>query len=68
MPDKLRRRNKFRQVADQIEYLKAHSILKAKRDRMLEHGEAIPEDMYIVGELMRRNRPAMGLAPVEAKP
>ena len=67
-PTNFGRRNKFRQVADQIEYLKAHSLLKAKRDRMLEQGEAIPEDMYIVGELMRRNRPAMGLPPPEAKP
>ncbi len=67
-PTNFGRRNKFRQVSDQIEYLKAHSLLKVKRDRMLEQGENIPEDMYVVGELMRRNRPAMGLPNTEAKP
>ncbi len=67
-PTNFGRRNKFRQVADQIEYLKSHSLLKAKRDRMLEQGEKIPDDAYVVGELMRRNRPAMGIPPAEAKP
>ena len=41
--------------------LKSHSLLKAKRDRMLENREKIPEDMFVVGELTRRNRPAMGV-------
>jgi 2-oxoglutarate ferredoxin oxidoreductase subunit beta len=48
---------------DHVEYLKVHSLLKAKRDRMIEKGETIPEDMYVVGELTRRNRPAMGVKP-----
>jgi 2-oxoglutarate ferredoxin oxidoreductase subunit beta len=48
---------------DHVEYLRSHSLLRAKRDRMLENGEAIPEDMYVVGELMRRNRPALGVKP-----
>jgi 2-oxoglutarate ferredoxin oxidoreductase subunit beta len=30
---------------------------------MIEKGEPIPEDMYVVGELTRRNRPAMGVKP-----
>jgi 2-oxoglutarate ferredoxin oxidoreductase subunit beta len=48
-------------VIDHVEYLKVHSLLKAKRDRMLENHEQIPEDMYVVGELTRRDRPAMGV-------
>jgi hypothetical protein len=30
---------------------------------MLESGEHIPEDMFVVGELTRRKRPAMGVKP-----
>jgi hypothetical protein len=30
---------------------------------MLENGEKIPGDMFVVGELTRRNRPAMGVKP-----
>jgi 2-oxoglutarate ferredoxin oxidoreductase subunit beta len=62
-PTAFGRRNKFRQVMDHVEYLKVHSLLKVKRDRMLENGEHIPEDMFVVGELTRRNRPAMGVKP-----
>jgi 2-oxoglutarate ferredoxin oxidoreductase subunit beta len=36
-------------------------MLKAKHDRLLEQGEHIPTDMFIVGELMRRKRPALGV-------
>jgi 2-oxoglutarate ferredoxin oxidoreductase subunit beta len=60
-PTAFGRRNKFRQVADHVEYMKVHSLLKVKRDRMLENGEHVPEDMFVVGELTRRNRPAMGV-------
>jgi 2-oxoglutarate ferredoxin oxidoreductase subunit beta len=60
-PTAFGRRNKFRQVADHVEYLKIHSLLKAKRDRLLEKGETVPDDMFVVGELTRRNRPAMGV-------
>jgi len=59
-PTAFGRRNKFRQVADHVEFLKTHSLLRAKRDRLLEQGQAVPEDMFVVGELARRNRPAMG--------
>jgi 2-oxoglutarate ferredoxin oxidoreductase subunit beta len=62
-PTAFGRRNKFRQVADHVEYLRSHSLLKAKRDRMFEKGEIVPEDMYVVGELTRRNRPALGVKP-----
>jgi 2-oxoglutarate ferredoxin oxidoreductase subunit beta len=60
-PTAFGRRNKFKQVADQVDYLRTHSMLKAKRDRMREQGEHIPADMFIVGELARRNRPALGV-------
>lgn len=62
-PTNFGRRNKFKQVADQVEYIKTHALLKAKCDRMIEQGETVPGDMYIVGELARRNRPAMGVKP-----
>jgi 2-oxoglutarate ferredoxin oxidoreductase subunit beta len=62
-PTAFGRRNKFRQVADQVEYLRTHAMLKAKRDRMTEKGEHIPRDMFVVGELTRRNRPALGVKP-----
>jgi 2-oxoglutarate ferredoxin oxidoreductase subunit beta len=55
------RRNKFKEVTDQVEYLKTHAILRVKRDRLIEKGERIPDDMFIIGELARRNRPAMGV-------
>jgi hypothetical protein len=28
---------------------------------MIEQGENIPDDFFIIGELIRRNRPAMGV-------
>jgi 2-oxoglutarate ferredoxin oxidoreductase subunit beta len=62
-PTAFGRRNKFKQVADQVDYLRTHTMLKAKRDRMIEQGEKIPQDMFIVGELARRNRPALGVKP-----
>jgi len=60
-PTNFGRRNKFKQVADQVEYLKTHALLRAKRDRMIGQGEKVPDDAFVVGELMRRNRPAMGV-------
>jgi len=62
-PTAFGRRNKFRQVVDHVEFLKSHSLLKAKRDRMVEKGEHIPGDLFVVGELTKRNRPAMGVKP-----
>lgn len=62
-PTNFGRRNKFKQVADQVEYLKTHSLLRAKRDRLREKGEPIPEDAIVIGELLRRNRPSMGGTP-----
>jgi 2-oxoglutarate ferredoxin oxidoreductase subunit beta len=53
----------IKQVADQVDYLRTHSMLKAKRDRMMEQGEHIPRDIFVVGELARRNRPALGVKP-----
>jgi len=60
-PTNYGRRNKFKQVEDHVEYLKAHSLLKERRDILLERGEPVPPDMFVVGELMRRSRPAMGV-------
>ena len=62
-PTNFGRRNKFKQVADQVEYIKTHALLKAKRDRMIEQGEKVADDLFVIGELARRNRPAMGVKP-----
>jgi len=60
-PTNYGRRNKLRQVSDMIEYMRAHAIHVRKRDRLLADGKAVPEDMFVVGELVRRSRPAMGV-------
>lgn len=60
-PTNYGRRNKFRQVLDQIEYFKSHALLVQKADRMREEGKKIPDDMIIIGELARRTRPALGV-------
>jgi 2-oxoglutarate/2-oxoacid ferredoxin oxidoreductase subunit beta len=60
-PTNFGRRNKFKQVADQVEFIKSHSLLKVKSDRLVLEGKEIPGDTFVVGELARRNRPAMGV-------
>jgi 2-oxoglutarate ferredoxin oxidoreductase subunit beta len=60
-PTNFGRRNKFKQVADQVEFIKSHSLLKVKSERLVLEGKEIPGDMFVVGELARRNRPAMGV-------
>jgi 2-oxoglutarate ferredoxin oxidoreductase subunit beta len=60
-PTNYGRRNKFRQVLDQVEYFRTHAMLAQKAERMRERGEAVPENMFVVGEMLRRNRPALGV-------
>ncbi|NYT06753.1 MAG: 2-oxoacid:ferredoxin oxidoreductase subunit beta [Methanomicrobiales archaeon] len=60
-PTNFGRRNKFRQVMDQIEFFKSHALLVQKADRMREEGKKIPDDMIVIGELARRNRPPLGV-------
>lgn len=60
-PTNYGRRNKFRQVMDQIEYFKTHAVLQQKADRLREEGKPLPEHSIVVGEFVRRNRPAMGV-------
>jgi 2-oxoglutarate ferredoxin oxidoreductase subunit beta len=60
-PTNYGRRNKFREVMDQIEYFKSHALLVQKADRLREEGTKIPDDMFIIGELVKRNRPALGV-------
>ncbi len=60
-PTNFGRRNKFKQVVDQVEFIRSHALLKAKRDRLLLENKKVPGDMFVVGELARRNRPAMGV-------
>lgn len=60
-PTNYGRRNKFRQVMDQIEYFKTHAVLQQKADRLREEGKPLPENSIVVGEFVHRNRPAMGV-------
>ena len=62
-PTNYGRRNRFRQVTDQIEYFRSHTMLVAKAERMKERGEQVPADMILAGEFVRRNRPALGVRP-----
>jgi 2-oxoglutarate ferredoxin oxidoreductase subunit beta len=55
------RRNKLRQVGEQVEYMRSHAMLLQKKARLEEQGKEIPEDMFTVGEFVRRYRPAMGV-------
>jgi hypothetical protein len=36
-------------------------MLVQKAERMRESGEAVPENMFVVGEILRRNRPVLGV-------
>jgi 2-oxoglutarate ferredoxin oxidoreductase subunit beta len=62
-PTNYGRRNRFKQVTDQIEYFRSHTILIEKAMRMREKGEEVPPDMILSGEFVRRNRPALGVRP-----
>ncbi len=60
-PTNYGRRNKYRSVTDQIDYMKTHSVLKQKADRLREEGNELPEDTIILGEIVKRSLPAMGV-------
>ena len=60
-PTNFGRHNKLRSVPAMIEYLRSHAMLVEKRDRLVREGKPVPEDTFTVGELVRRNRPAMGV-------
>lgn len=60
-PTNFGRRNKLRDVASMIEHLKTHALLRQKYERMREEGRLIPDDLFVVGEFVRRKKPAMGV-------
>ncbi|HOP67527.1 MAG TPA: thiamine pyrophosphate-dependent enzyme [Methanoregulaceae archaeon] len=60
-PTNYGRRNKLRQVTDQVEFMKNHTALRQKLDRMRESGQKVPTDIIAIGEFVRRDRPAMGV-------
>jgi 2-oxoglutarate ferredoxin oxidoreductase subunit beta len=62
-PTNYGRRNKFRQVLDQVEYMRTHAMLLQKAHRLTEQGEPVPAEMILVGEFARRSRPALGVRP-----
>ena len=60
-PTNFGRRNKFKQVLDQVDYIRAHAMLKKRYDQLVKDGGPIPDNTIVVGEFARRNRPAMGV-------
>ena len=58
------RRNKFRDVAETVEYPEdpCHPPPEVQPARSRE-GKPVPEDMFTVGEFVSRNRPVMGVPP-----
>jgi len=62
-PTNYGRSNRLREVPDMIEYLRSHAMLVLKYNRLIAEGKPIPEGTFTVGELIRRNRPAMGVRP-----
>ncbi|WOF15462.1 2-oxoacid:ferredoxin oxidoreductase subunit beta [Methanoplanus sp. FWC-SCC4] len=60
-PTSFGRRNKQRKVTDMIDHMRTHSILLSKKRRMEESGEKVPDDLFTVGEFVRRYRPALGV-------
>ena len=60
-PTNYGRRNKFRQVMDQIEYFKTHGLLLQKAERLKGEGKPIPDDAILLGDFVRRSRIAMGV-------
>ena len=54
------RRNKLREGSDMLEWMRRHSILVQKKERLEREGEPIPPDMITLGELARRERPQRG--------
>jgi 2-oxoglutarate ferredoxin oxidoreductase subunit beta len=62
-PTNYGRSNRLREVSDMIEYLRSHAMLVQKYNRLIAEGKPIPEGTFTIGELVRRNRPAMGVQP-----
>ena len=62
-PTNYGRSNRLRKVSDMIEYLRSHAMLVQKYNRLIAEGKPIPEGTFTIGELVRRNRPAMGVQP-----
>ncbi len=60
-PTNYGRRNKMRQASDMLDFLRSHTILMEKRERLLREGADIPDDLFTVGEFVRRSRPVMGV-------
>jgi len=62
-PTNYGRSNRLREASDMIEYLRSHAMLVQKYERLIAEGKPIPEGTFTIGELVRRNRPAMGVQP-----
>lgn len=60
-PTSYGRRNKYRQPADFINFLRENAVLKEKWERTAGKGSELPEDKFLVGEFVRRSKPALGV-------
>lgn len=59
-PTNYGRRNKYKQVLDQVEFLKTHGILKEKADAMESRSEIVSPDRIRLGVFVRKEGPYMG--------
>ncbi|MCX6694475.1 MAG: thiamine pyrophosphate-dependent enzyme [Methanomicrobiales archaeon] len=60
-PTNYGRRNRFKQVSDQIEFLKTHSMIRQKAERIRGEGGQVKDGTIEIGEFVKRSRPAMGV-------
>jgi 2-oxoglutarate ferredoxin oxidoreductase subunit beta len=54
------RRNKLKEGIDMLEWMRSHSILLQKKERLEREGKTVPPDMMALGEIVRRERPPRG--------
>ncbi|MHC1626174.1 MAG: thiamine pyrophosphate-dependent enzyme [Methanoculleaceae archaeon] len=62
-PTNFGRRNKMRDPRAMINYFRERAILRQKYEELKSEGTRIPDDLIVVGEFVRRNRPALGVRP-----
>jgi 2-oxoglutarate ferredoxin oxidoreductase subunit beta len=54
------RRNKLKEGIDMLEWMRSHSILLQKKERLEREGKPVPPEMVALGEIVRRERPPRG--------
>lgn len=54
------RKNKLKEGIDMLDWMRSHSILLPKKERLEREGKTVPSDMITLGEFTRRERPPRG--------